>query len=88
MNNDTPFPEIQSTTDPKTIPWHMAVVWSDRFADGKRVYEFLGKEHIRLVNWSGGILSVELQDGSPVGRDVMYFILQAPFVAIGKNIPV
>lgn len=88
MSADTPFPEVQSGTDPRVVPWHMAVVWSEGTLDGKRVYQWLSKEHIRLVSWAQGSVSIQILDESPIGRDVMYFIISAPFIAVGKNIPV
>lgn len=88
MNPDTPFPDVQSSTDPKTIPWHMAIVWSDRSVNGQRLYEWLSKEHVRLVNWSNGLVTIQLNEDSKIGRDVMYFVISASFVAIGKNMPV
>jgi len=82
-------PEIKSSIDPKAVPWHMAVVWSERTdAAGNKIYEWLAKEHIRLVNWSNGIVSLQIDENSPVGRDMMYLIIQAPFIAVGRNLPV
>ncbi|MFH2204639.1 MAG: hypothetical protein ABIJ96_16110 [Elusimicrobiota bacterium] len=83
------FPEIQSTIDPKTIPWHMSVVWSEHTdAAGNKIYEWLTKEHVRLVSWSNGLLSLQMDENSPAGRDVMYLVIQAPFAAVGRNMPV
>ena len=88
MELDKPFPEVGASTDPKAVPWHDSVVWSDRTHEGKRVYEWLGKEHIRSVNWTHGLLSVQISDSSFLGRDLMYILLQAPFVVVGRNVPV
>ena len=85
---DTPFPEIGASTDPKAVPWHNAVVWSERSSGGQRVYEWLKKEDIRVVSWVGGLLSIQIRGESPLDRDLMYILIQAPFVTIGKNVPV
>ena len=88
MNPPSPFPEIGSSTDPTKVPWHDAVVWSERAADGGRVYEWLGKEHIRQASWTSGTVSIQVSEESFLYKDVMYFLVQAPFMAIGQNVPV
>lgn len=85
---DSPFPEIGASTDPKEVPWHNAVVWSDRLSEGKRVYEWLKKDDIRAASWSSGLLSIQIRGESPLDRDLMYILIQAPFVTIGRNVPV
>ncbi len=85
---DTPFPEIGGSTDPKAVPWHDAVVWSDRTLEGKRVYEWLSKEEIRTVAWTSGLLSISIRGESHLERDLMFILIQAPFVTIGRNVPV
>lgn len=85
---DTPFPEIRSSTDPKEIPWHDAVVWSERAEGGQRIYEWLPKSEIRSASWNTGLLSIQVSSGSPLDRDLMFILIQAPFVTIGRNVPV
>ncbi|OIO07866.1 MAG: hypothetical protein AUJ52_09350 [Elusimicrobia bacterium CG1_02_63_36] len=85
---DKPFPEIGSSMDPAVIPWIDSVVWSERSVAGRRVYEWLTKEHVRRVSWNQGVVSLEVADASFLARDVMYFVIQAPFVAVGRNLPV
>ena len=85
---NTPFADIESSTDPRAVPWHVAIVWSDSTENGLPVYKWLNKENVRLVNWSNGLVSVQLLEESPIGRDVMYLILHAPFIAIGREMPV
>ncbi|MBI5201223.1 MAG: hypothetical protein HY925_06525 [Elusimicrobia bacterium] len=84
----TAFPEIGASTEPKEVPWYNAVVWSDRVVDGKKVYEWVKKEDIRQVGWSNGLVSISIRSESPLDRDLMYILIQAPFVAVGKNVPV
>ena len=88
MELDKPFPEFGVSQDPKAVPWVDAIVWSDRTIDGRRVYEWIGKEHLVAVSWSTGMLSVRLSSQSFLEKDVMYFLISAPFIAIGKNVPV
>lgn len=88
MEIDRPFPEIGASTDPKAVPWHDAVVWSDRVLEGRRVYEWLPKEHIRSVSWTAGCVSIHISEKSFLERDLMFLILQAPFIAVGRNIPI
>ena len=85
---ETAFPEIGASTDPKAVPWHDAVVWSDRTEGGKRIYEWLPKADIRGVSWTAGLLSIHIKDDSPMERDVQFILIQAPFVTIGKNVPI
>lgn len=70
------------------MPWYNAVVWSDRTQDGKRVYEWIKKDDIRAVSWTTGLVSIQIRGESPLDRDLMYVLIQAPFVAVGKNVPV
>jgi hypothetical protein len=88
MKLEKPFPEIGCSTDPKQVPWAKAVVWSERMETGQRVYEWLTKEHIRGLNWSTGTLSVNISHDSYLDKDVMYFLISAPFIAIGKDVTV
>ncbi len=88
MTPESPFPEIEISTDPKAVPWPDAVVWSERTADGKRVYEWINKKHVRTVSWTGGLVSIALSPESFLEKSVMYFIIQSPFTAVGKNMPV
>ncbi|PCI39928.1 MAG: hypothetical protein COB53_02420 [Elusimicrobia bacterium] len=74
--------------DPKMVPWHDAVVWSERSHNGHRLYEWLTKEHVAKVGWTNGVVSVEVANDSFLCKDVRYFIVQAPFVAVGQNIAV
>ncbi len=83
-----PFPEFGLSMDPAKVPWHDAVVWSDRLAQGQRVYEWLTKEHIAKVGWTDGLVSIEVANESFLHENIMYFIVQAPFVAVGQNIRV
>lgn len=85
---DTPFAEIRSSADPKEVPWHDAVVWSERTAAGNRVYEWLPKGDIRGVSWTSGLLSIQISGSSNLDRDIMFILIQAPFVTIGRNVPV
>ena len=43
---------------------------------------------MRLVSWLNGNVSVQIDEQSPLGKDVQYLIISAPFVVIGKNMPV
>lgn len=88
MSTETPFPEIRAATDPKQVPWHDAVVWSERSSGGQRVYEWLLKGDIRQVSWTTGLLSIQISSSSPLDRDLMYILIQAPFVSIGRNVPI
>ena len=88
MNIETAFPEIKASMDPKEIPWHDAVVWSDHTEGGKHVYEWLSKTEIRSVSWTAGLLSININDQSALYRDLMFILIQAPFVTIGRNVPV
>ncbi|HVE14141.1 MAG TPA: hypothetical protein VNI01_12150 [Elusimicrobiota bacterium] len=84
-----PFPEIGVEKDPRKVPWRDAVVWSERVApDGGRVYEWLTKEHIRSVSWTSGTVSIHISESSILSSDLVFLEIQAPFVAIGKNVPV
>jgi len=83
-----PFPEMGASTDPKQVPWADAVVWSERMDAGQKVYEWLTKEHVRQVSWTSGMVSIELSPESFLSKDSMYFLVRAPFVTIGKNMPV
>lgn len=88
MEVDKPFPEFGASTDPRSVPWVDAVVWSDRMLEGRRVYEWLGKEHLAAVSWDKGMLSLKLSSQSFIEKEIMYFLITAPFVSIGKNVPV
>lgn len=88
MELDKPFPEFGVSLDPKAVPWANAVVWSDRTVEGRRVYEWIVREHLLAVSWSTGMLSIRLSGQSYIEKDVMYFLISAPFIAIGKNVPV
>ena len=86
---DRPFPEIGVGTDPRLVPWKEAVVWSDRTApDGRRIYEWLEKEHVRSVSWTRGTVSIEISSSSILASDLIFIQLQAPFIAVGKDVPV
>ena len=88
MSQESPFQDLGASDDPKAVPWHDAVVWSDRSVDGKRVYQWIPKSEIRSVSWTNGLVSVHIADGSFLAKDLMFILLQAPFVAIGRNVPV
>ena len=88
MELDKPFPELGVSMDPRSVPWVDAVVWSDRTVEGRRVYEWIGKDQLVSVSWSSGLLSIRLSTQSFIEKDVMYFLISAPFIAIGKNVPV
>ncbi|MFH1724246.1 MAG: hypothetical protein ABII00_06445 [Elusimicrobiota bacterium] len=88
MQPEKPFPEVGSSVDPKIVPWQDSVVWSERTSDGRRVYEWLTKEHIRSVGWTNGLVSVQIADASFLARDLIYFVIQAPFVTIGRNVSI
>jgi hypothetical protein len=81
------FPEMGLSTDPKQVPWADAVVWSDTWTEGKRVYEWLTKEHMRSVSWERGQVSIELAMTSFLAKHMMYFLIRAPFMVIGRNVP-
>ena len=84
---DSPFPEFGASTDPKVVPWHTAVVWSDRTEGGKRIYEWLPKSEIRSVSWTSGLLSIQIHGDSVLDRDLAYILIQAPFITVGKHVP-
>ena len=87
MNPETPFPELGSAVDPRAVPWHDAVVWSERTAAGHRVYEWMNKKDIRGVSWTAGLLSIEVSNDSFLEKDLRYILITAPFITIGKNVP-
>ncbi|HBL16847.1 MAG TPA: hypothetical protein DD417_08915 [Elusimicrobia bacterium] len=83
----TPFPEIGASTDPKQIPWIDSVVWSERTSSGGRVYEWLTRDHIRQVSWTTGSVSIHLHERSFLQKASQFFVIQAPFISIGQNVP-
>jgi hypothetical protein len=86
-DRDTPFPEIGSNTNPNAVPWAESVVWSDSKASSGRTYEWIEAKDVRSVNWSAGVVSIGIHTGSYLDKHIQYIIINAPFVAIGKNVP-
>jgi len=84
----TAFPEIGWSMDPKKVPWADAIVWSERTGNGHRIYEWLTKEHVANVGWTNGLVSVQVANESFLFDSIRYFIVQAPFVAVGQNVSV
>lgn len=85
--SSVPFPEIGSSTDPKQAPWADAIVWSERSEGGQRVYEWLTKEHIRSASWDKGTVSIQLAPDSFLADSMLYLLISAPFIAVGKRVP-
>lgn len=86
---EPPFPEVGSGSDPRQVPWKDAIVWSERTGpDGRRVYEWLTKEHIRTASWTSGTVSIQISPSSYLAGDLVFIQIQAPFIAIGKNVPI
>ena len=69
-------------------PWPDAVVWSDRTVDGARLYEWLGREHIRAVTWTQGHVSILIAHTSFLAKHLVCMIIRAPFITVGRNVPV
>lgn len=86
MEPPKPFPEMGSSMDPTKVPWIDAVVWSERAANGERIYEWVSKEHVRQASWTSGTVSIQIDDTSFIYNAVKYMLIQAPFITIGQNV--
>jgi hypothetical protein len=82
------FPEFGVSMDPKAVPWADAVVWAERMSDGRRVYEWIPKEHMRYASWDKGAVSVAVSNDSFLAQQHVQFLIRASFISIGKNVPV
>ena len=82
------FPEIKCSDDVKKIPWADAVVWCVQPRIGPRVYEWIEKEEIRNVSWTGGEVRILPNGNSILSNYFQCLVLPACFITIGKNVQV